>query len=114
MIIKCNNEGCTYQYGGDCTAMENIRLTPDPAGAADMTLCSACSAEYEGREWEIKSFSERAVFCGRKDCRYHAGDTLGKCKRNGKGIRLAGGMEESIVKCICYERRTSGKEECES
>ncbi|OQB15739.1 MAG: hypothetical protein BWY15_00452 [Firmicutes bacterium ADurb.Bin193] len=105
MNIKCNNYNCANQYGGDCTAMEHIKLML-PAGAKEeyLTHCTAFCSEYVQTEGELKSFSERNIFCERKDCRYNTAEVIGKCKR--KAVKVIAGLYgDSECRCINFERR---------
>ena len=105
MIMKCNNMYCTYQYGGECTALEHIRLFQHrEADDPYMTYCTAFCEEYEHREGELKSFKERNIYCTRKDCKFNSGCVLGTCSR--KTIKVITGIYgDAEARCINYERK---------
>lgn len=105
MKIKCNNEGCCYQYGGDCTVMEHIKLFVHKENDAQyLTHCTAFCREYVHSKGEVESFSDRNVFCSRKDCKYNTDEIVGKCKR--KSIKVITGLYgDSECRCTNFERK---------
>ena len=107
MNIRCNNEKCTYQYGGDCTVMEHVKFFRHRGDDAEfLTYCTAFSEEYQQQSGELKSFKERNVFCDRKDCKFHSENVPGKCSRN--SIRVITGLYgDGEARCLNYERKVS-------
>ena len=104
MIIKCNNVNCAYQYAGDCTARENIKLFIPAGGEEYITQCTAFCRKYVHYDGELESIKDRNVFCDRKDCKHIKKDIIYKCGLSKIKV-ITGVFGDNEARCMKYERK---------